>query len=398
MTHLLKNARIILPDRVMRGCVEVRSGTISDVYEGEAKTGAYGAVTDLEGRFLSSGFVEIHTHGAGGADFMDGTPQAYQTACAAHLAHGTTTIFPTLLADSWPEIRRSLTAFREAKVGLERLGMTLPGVHLEGPYLNPEQKGAICEQYIHDPDPQEYEPLLEEYGDGIARWTIAPELPGAIELGNRLRELGIVAAAGHSNAVYAQVKEAVAHGFTHVTHLYSAMSTITRKGGFRHSGLLESAFCLPELTVEVIADGCHLPPELLRLVYETKGVRRTALTCDSMRCAGQDVRESYLGRIGDGQPVIIEDDVAKLPDRSAFAGSVAADDKLIRVMHQQAGVPLHDAVRMMTLTPAEIMGVSARKGSIAVRKDADLVCFDDDIRIVGVMARGLWETGGTELR
>lgn len=393
MTHLLKNARIILPDRVIYGCVEVRGETVSKVYGGEARDGTYDRITDLEGCYLSSGFIEIHTHGAGGADFMDGTSQAYQTACMTHLAHGTTTVFPTLLADAWTELRRSLSAFREAKAGLEQLGMTLPGVHLEGPYLSPEQKGAICGQYIHNPNPQEYEPLLEEYGAEIARWTVAPELPGALELGDRLRELGIVASAGHSNAVYSQVKEAAAHGFTHVTHLYSAMSTITRRDGFRFSGLLESAFCLPELTVEIIADGRHLPPELLRLAYEAKGVRRTALTCDSMRCAGQDVRESYLGRMNEGQRVIVEDDVAKLPDRSAFAGSVATDDRLVRVMCRQAGVPLHEAVRMMTLTPAEIMGLAERKGSIEPGKDADLVCFYDDICIAGVMARGMGRIG-----
>lgn len=394
MTRLLKNAWIVLPDRIMRGCVEVQGEKISAVYEGEANESACDLVTDLEGRYLSSGFVEIHTHGAGGADFMDGTVEAYRTACMTHLAHGTTTIIPTLLADAWTEICRSLAAFREAKEELEALGLTLPGVHLEGPYLNAEQKGAICDRYIHDPAPEEYEPLLAEYGDEIVRWTVAPELPGALALGDRLAERGIVASAGHSNAVYAQVHEAAAHGFTHVTHLYSAMSTITRRGGFRFSGLLESAFCLPELTVEIIADGCHLPPELLRMVYETKGVRRTALTCDSMRCAGQNVRESYLGRMGEGQRVIIEDDVAKLPDRSAFAGSVATDDRLVRVMCRQAGVPLHDAVRMMTLTPAEIMGLAGRKGSVEAGKDADLVCFDKDIHITGVMARGVGKTGG----
>jgi len=393
LTHLLKNARIILPGRIIRGCVEVEGEAISNVYEGEAAHKAYDLVTDLNGSYLSSGFIEIHTHGAGGSDFMDGTSQAYQAACLAHLAHGTTTIFPTLLADSWAEIRRSLAAFREAKGELEKLGMTLPGVHLEGPYLNPEQKGAICGQYIHDPEPREYGPLLAEYGDEIARWTVAPELPGALELGDRLRERGVVVSAGHSNAVYSQVKKAAAHGYTHVTHLYSAMSTVTRRGGFRFSGLLEGAFCLPELTVELIADGCHLPPELLRFAYETKGVQRTALTCDSMRCAGQDVRESYLGRVGEGQRVIIEDDVAKLPDRSAFAGSIATDDRLVRVMYRQAGVPLYDAVRMMTLTPAEIMGLAERKGSIEAGKDADLVCFDEDIRVTGVMARGMVKRG-----
>lgn len=178
-----------------------------------------------------------------------------------------------------------------------------------------------------------------------------------------------------------------------MTHLYSAMSTIVRRSGFRHSGVLESAFCIPDMTVEVIADGCHLPIELLDMVCRFKGVDKVALTCDSMRCAGQDVKESILGSLENGQRVIIEDDVAKMPDRSAFAGSIATDDRLIRVMVHKVGVPLWDAVRMMSLTPAGIIGLGDVKGSLTVGKDADLVVFDDDIVIAGVMVEGIGQLG-----
>ena len=196
-----------------------------------------------------------------------------------------------------------------------------------------------------------------------------------------------------ANAEYAQVLDAFRRGVTHTTHLYSAMSTIIRRGGFRHAGVLESAFCIPEMTVEIIADGCHLPVELLEMVYRLKGVDRVALTSDSMRCAGQDVRESILGSLENGQRVIIEDGVAKLPDRSAFAGSIATDDRLIRMMYHQAGVPLYDAVRMMTETPASIIGLDDCKGTLEVGKDADLVCFDEDVRISGVMVGGIGLAG-----
>ena len=152
--------------------------------------------------------------------------------------------------------------------------------------------------------------------------------------------------------------------------------------------MIESAFCIEGLTVEVIADGCHLPPEMLRMVYRVMGVERVALTCDSMRCAGQQVSESILGSLSNGQRVIIEDDVAKMPDRTAFAGSIATDDRLVRVMRNQAGVPLQDCVRMMSLTPAQIMHIDDHTGSIEVGKTADLICFDEQITVLGTMVAG----------
>lgn len=392
MRTLLYNGKLILPDRVLSGSIAVENGKIVQIGDG-SPDGQFDRRVDLAGNYLSPGFVELHTHGAGGADYMDGTEESYRTACLAHLEHGTTTVLPTLLAASREEIRRSLTAFRRAKAELEAAGMTLPGVHLEGPYLNRDQCGAINPVYIRDPEPGEYEPLLEDFGTEIRRWTAAVEQKGALELGDCLARRGILASIGHSNAVYDEVAEAIRHGYTHVTHLYSSMSTIVRRGGFRYSGVIESAFCLPELTVEIIADGCHLPAEILHMVYRSMGVERVALTCDSMRCAGQDVKESFLGSRESGQRVIIEDGVAKLPDRTAFAGSIATDDRLVRVMYRKAGVPLHDAVQMMTLTPARIIGLDGCKGSLDIGKDADMVCFNEDIRVCGVMAGGKGRTG-----
>ena len=397
MKQLLKNAKIVLPDGVEDGYLLIDDGLIASVTH-EMPAENIDRIIDLEGRYVSPGFVEIHTHGAGGADFMDGTVDAYLTACRTHLQHGTTTIYPTLLAASNEELQQSMDCFWKAKPLLESMGVTAPGLHLEGPYLNREQKGAINDLYIRDPDAKEYEMFLEQYGDLIARWTIAPELNGALKLGKTLSQNKIVASIGHSNAVYSQVADAVAHGFTHVTHLYSAMSTIIRRHGFRYSGVLESSFCLKGLSVEIIADGCHLPAELLRMVYELIGPDRVALICDSMRCAGQNVKSSYLGSLESGVPVLIEDGVAKLTDRSAFAGSVATDDRLVRTMVQEAEVPLHQAIKMMTLTPARIMGIADRKGSIECKKDADLVFLDEHLQITGIMSDGklltLSETGG----
>lgn len=389
MRTLVYHANLILKDCIRYGYLIVQDSMIQQISLGEPPCDIVcDRKIDLKGLYLAPGFVELHSHGAGGADFMDGTIEAFAVACNTHLEHGTTTLLPTALAATKEEILRSIDSFRQAKEALTGNSLYLHGLHMEGPYLNPAQCGAIDPKYIRNPEPEEYEMFLE-YGRGmIARWTLAVELEGATRFAERLLEEGILPSIGHSNAEYAQVKEAFNHGVTHTTHLYSAMSTIIRRSGFRHSGVLESAFCIPEMTVELIADGCHLPTELLEMVYRFKGVERVALTCDSMRCAGQDVKESILGSLENGQKVVIEDDVAKLMDRSAFAGSIATDDRLIRVMYHKAGVPLCDAVRMMTLTPASIIGLDRRKGSLECGKDADIVCFDDDICISGVMVGG----------
>lgn len=394
MITLIHNAKVILEDKICPGYVVVEDKTICGIGSDEEYPAlAYDRKIDLQGKYLSAGFVELHVHGAGGADFMDGTLEAFEAACMTHLDHGTTTILPTTLAATKEEILRSIDSFRQAKTALEGKGPCLHGLHMEGPYLNKDQCGAIDPNYIRDPLPEEYE-LFLEYGKGaIARITLAVERNGMDTFIRRLREEGILPSVGHSNAEYCQVKAAYEQGCTHVTHLYSAMSTIVRKGGFRHSGVLESAFCIPDMTVEIIADGCHLPVELLEMVYRVKGADKVALVCDSIRCAGQDVTESIIGSLENGNPVIVEDGVAKLPDRSAFAGSVATDDRLVRVMHKDVGVPLCDAVKMMTLTPAKIAGIDQTKGSIAAGKDADLICFDENIQVFGTMVAGKGLTG-----
>jgi len=209
-----------------------------------------------------------------------------------------------------------------------------------------------------------------------------------MEFGRFLKEKNILPSIGHSNAIYEEVIEAFENGYTHITHLYSGMSGVRRINAYRYAGVIESAFLIDEMTVEIIADGTHLPSSLLKLIYKIKGPDKIALVTDSMRAAGMPEGESILGGIRDGQKVIVEDGVAKLPDRTAFAGSVATADRLVRTMINIAEVPLIDAVRMMTTTPAKIMKIDDRKGSIVVGKDADLVIFDEDINIQTTMVEG----------
>lgn len=342
---------------------------------------------DGQGLYLSHGFIDIHCHGGGGADFMDGTEDAWRTAARLHLQHGTTCMTPTTLSATREELMRAFEIFYRCRDDI-RDGCRMLGLHLEGPYFSHAQAGAQDPSQMRDPDPEEAAAMLAACPD-ILRWSLAPELPGALEMGKKLTDLGVLASIGHSDATYAEVKESIGSGFTHITHLYSGCSTITRVGGFRRGGIVESAYVLDELTSEVIADGCHLPAELLQMAYRFIGPKRLCLITDAMRGAGQTSGESILGSLENGQRVIIEDGVAKMPDRKAFAGSVATTDRLVRNMVRLAGATLPDAIEMVTATPARIIGKSNVTGTVAPGRKADLVLFDENINIKTVWTDGI---------
>lgn len=386
-TLLLKHARIITADGVVPGDLLIDRGTIAAIFAGGRNRPDADDSVDLGGCYISPGWIDLHTHGGGGADFMDGTAEAFATACEMHLAHGTTTIFPTTLSAKFDELYAAVDGFRAAKRILDGR-MNLPGLHFEGPYFNVRQCGAQDPRYIKNPDPAEYRAIIGYANGDIARWSVAVELPGALEMGDFLREHHILPSIAHSDAEYGEVLEGFRHGYSHVTHLYSGMSSIVRKNGFRHLGVVESTYAVEALTTEVIADGCHIPPELLRMVYRLKGPDKTCLITDSLRCTGLDAGTVVSGSMENGRVVIIEDGVAKMPDRQAFAGSIATADRLLRTAWRLAEIPLVDAVKMMSLTPARIFGLDGRKGSIDIGKDADLVVFDDEVRVRGVLVNG----------
>ena len=349
-------------------------------------------VTDFGEKYVSAGFVDIHLHGGGGSDFMDGTVEAYLTAARLHGKHGTTAMLPTTLTCPDEELYRTFETFKIAQ-NTPVDGSDLCGLHLEGPYFSPAQKGAQDERFLKKPTPEHYMPILEAGKGIIKRWTVAPELEGAMELGKILKEKGILASMGHSDAEYATVVEGYENGYTLLTHFYSGMSSMVRRGGFRIPGMIESGYIIDDMHVEVIADGCHLPPCILGSLYRIKGADKMCLVTDSMRGAGQTSGTTILGSLENGYEVFIEDGVAKMPDRQAFAGSIATADRLIRTVYKQAGVPIWDAVKMMTETPAKFAGLE-NKGSLSAGKDADIAVFDDDINICAVYVRGKEITNG----
>ena len=389
MKNLIYNAKVILPTRIIEnGYVIYENGKIAAYGANFDASNFDGNKIDAEGKYLSPGFIDIHCHGGGDSDFMDGTMDAYITAATLHAKYGTTAITPTLTTGPDEDMINSFKIFHQAK-NSEYNGAKLLGIHMEGPYFNPAQAGAQDPRHIKYPTKDHYEMLFNASEGAIARWSMAPELPGAAEFGKFLTEKGVLASIGHTNAIYDDVLVAFESGFNLLTHFYSSMSTITRNSeGYRQLGVIESGYVIDDMNVELIADGHHLPKEILKLVYKTKGADKIALVTDSMRGAGMPDGETVLGNRDTGLKCIIDRGVAKLPDKTAFAGSIATTNQLVRVMHKSAEVPLVDAVKMMTLTPAKLMGIDSAKGSITVGKDADLVLFDGDINIAMTIVEG----------
>lgn len=376
---LIKNGKIITPFRIIpEGTVVVTGNKISGIYEGDVEVND-ATVIDANGNYISPGFIDIHVHGGGGHDFMDDDAEGFLKIAELHAKYGTTSMVPTTLTSEKENLINTLDLYEHA-VRSNKNGAQFLGLHLEGPYFAMNQRGAQDPRYIRDPDPEEYKDILER-ADLIARWSAAPERNGAMAFGRYLRKKGVLAAIAHTDAVYEEVVEAVENGYSLSTHLYSGMSGVSRKNAYRYAGVIESSLLMDELDVEIIADGTHLPASLLKLIYKVKGPHKIALITDAMRAAGEPPGESILGNKHTGLKVIVEDDVAKLPDRSAFAGSVSTADRLVRNMIHLADVSLKDAILMMSTTPARIMGVEQKKGSLTVGKDADIVVFDPDIQI-----------------
>jgi N-acetylglucosamine-6-phosphate deacetylase len=379
------NGKIITPYRIIEGTVVVTGNVITDVVEGDIDVADAEAI-DAQGRYVSPGFIDIHVHGGGGHDFMDGTEDAFLKIAETHARFGTTGLMPTTLTSEVEELYHTLDLYKQADKNNSK-GAQFLGMHLEGPYFSVAQRGAQDPRYIRNPDPKEYMEILARSND-IKRWSAAPELDGAIEFANTLRERNILVAMAHTDAIYEEALVAFEAGYTLATHFYSCMSGVSRRNCFRYAGVIETAYLIDEMDVEIIADGIHLPAPLLKLIYKIKGPDRIALITDSMRAAGMPEGDSILGSKHNGLKVIVEDGVAKLPDRTSFAGSVATCDRLVRNMISLAEVPLTEAVKMAAQTPANILGLGSSKGSLIKGKDADIVIFDKDIQIYTTMVGG----------
>ena len=386
MRTVLNNGTVITPIRTIKnGGIVIEEGKIVSIFDKntDIKFDVLDRVIDVRGHYISPGFIDIHSHGGFGYNYLDGTVESIVKASEGHMKYGATSIVPTISSAPLEKMLSALDSFKEAKKSAKN-GPNLLGIHLEGPYFSQEEKGAQDPKIIRKPNKEEYLKILNHSND-ILRWSIAPEVEGALELGRILTERDILCAAGHTNALYEDMLKAYENGFTHITHLYSGCSTVRRINAFRHSGVVESAYLIDEMTVEIIADGKHLPESLLKLIYKIKGSDKVCLVTDSIRAAG--LPEGEYTR-PDGRKFVVEDGVAKLIDRTSFAGSVATVDRLLITMTNIGGVSLQDSIKMLTLTPARIMKIQKNKGMLAPGKDADIVAFDDDFKMQLVMVNG----------
>lgn len=374
----IKSDKIITPEGLRSGYLYIDKGLIGGFYEERKPADER---YDFTGRYVSPGFIDMHTHGGGGHPFINGTEEDAVSACNFHLTHGTTAILPTVTAGAFPTMKKAVGTIVAAKKS-GRIKSDVVGVHLEGPYLSAKQCGAQCPAFITPPIEDDYKSLIEEYGDSISRWTYAPENDKNGEFCKYLTDHGIIASAGHTDAKYDDMKTAIENGCNLVTHLYSCTSTVTRDHGFRSLGVTESAFLRDELYAEIIADGKHLPPELIKMIIKIKGADRTVLCTDSLEIAGTDITEGVMS----GTAFIVEDGVCKLRDRSAFAGSIATTDRLVRVMTKECGFDMVTAVKSITETPAKLLKI--KKGRLATGYDADMAVFDDDINVSAVFVNG----------
>lgn len=380
MITKITNGRIVTDREVLAGKdLYIEDGCVREI-TGENKP--CDRVIDAGGDFVSAGFIDLHCHGAKGFDFADASPEEVVLAANHHCKHGTTTLFPTTLSSSVSQIGKSLTAIRQAKEDWTLLP-NVPGAHLEGPYFSKKQCGAQNPAFITPPVPEDYLFLLDSYGDVIRCWSFAPELPGSEAFLRELDRRGVVASVGHSDAVYDDLLNAYEKGLRLVTHMYSCTSTITREKGFRRLGVVEFAYLYDDVVVEAIADGCHIPRELFHLLYKIKGADGICLVTDAMNCCGIDAEYSSIG----GVPCKIKNGVAYLMDESAFAGSIATADRLVRFCVKDVGLCIQEAVKMVTCNPAKVMKLT-KKGRLEAGMDADIVIFDDEIRIKTVLVGG----------
>lgn len=380
MITKISKGKIVLEDKISEGNnLYIENGVIKAVTPEDFPCDKE---INAEGKYVSAGFIDIHLHGAADGDFSNASVKENIAAANYHCLHGTTSLFPTTLSASFEGLMNSLEAIKETAES-EALMPNICGVHLEGPYFSKNQCGAQNKDFITPPVKEDYTKILEKHSDIIRRWSFAPENEGVGEFMSALKKYNVIPSIAHSDAKYDDVISVYEKGCKLITHFYSCISTITREKGFRKLGITECGYLLDDMDIEIIADGCHVPKELFKMALKIKSSDNICLVTDAMSCCGSDKTVSSLG----GVPCKIKNGVAYLMDESAFAGSIATADRLVRFCVKDVGLGICEAVKMITVNPARVMGL-AKKGRIACGYDADIVIFDADINIGKVIVLG----------
>ena len=375
---IFTNARLIFPDGIRDGLELVaRDGRIAEIRQQTART--TNEIVDLGGNYLTPGFVDLHIHGALGRDTMEASAEAFRAICDYHASGGTTSLLLTTATAPIAAMVNVLNAVRDCRSSIKRIA----GVHVEGPFISRAKRGAQREEFIQDPTPETTKQLLKHV-DVIKRITIAPEVPGALEVIEKFRALGVSVSGGHSDAWDDEARAAFAHGMRSVTHTFNCMSHARRRGIGRIAGLLEFALSEPHINCELIADGHHVSATLMKMLYRAKGARGISLVTDATAGAGSPngTRFSLFGN-----DCIVEDGVCLLADGSALAGSASRMIDLVRTLVRDVDVALHEAIAMATKNPAHEIGLE-RKGRLEAGADADLVVISPELEIVRTFVAG----------
>lgn len=384
---LIKNGNVVKKNCVEISDIRIKEGKIIQL--GKALPSVNGEkIFDARDYYVTAGFVDIHTHGGYGADFMDCTYEAFNKALSFHLNNGTTSVIPTSCTAPKEQIVEFLRFAREYVKSESNEGATVCGVHLEGPYVSVKNRGAQKLEDLAVPSKDDYS-YMEEYADIIKTVTISPELDGAAEMTQALTKKGIMVSGGHDDGIFPEFIPAIKSGLRHLTHLYCAMSELRFKDGVRNVGLREYGLLDDNLTAEIIADNKHIPAELAKMIIKIKGADKVCVVSDCLRCAGlpADGKVYLLGSGKNAQQVKVSGGVAMLADGSRFAGSITCVRKMVKNLID-AGIPLCEAVNMGTYNPARIVGIDKDIGSIDIGKNADICVLDKNFEIKKVFIKG----------
>jgi N-acetylglucosamine-6-phosphate deacetylase len=375
---IFRDGRLIFPDAIRDGLeVVVRDGKITDIREGNGA--GEEEIIDLNGNFLAPGFVDLHIHGALGRDTMEATPEAFGAICDYHASGGTTSLLLTTITAPMSEIISVLRTVKKLHPMKQILG-----VHVEGPFISKAKRGAQRKEFITEPTSELIDEILQ-FSDVIKIVTLAPEVRGALNLVDQLRERNIRVSGGHSDAWDDQARAAFEHGMRQVTHTFNCMSSAQRRGIYRTAGLLEFALSEPKILCELIADGHHVSVTLMKMLYNAKGADGICLVTDAT--AGAGLPEGSRFSIG-GRECVVSDGVCLLADRSALAGSASRMIDLVRTMVQKVDLPLNEAIRMATENPARSLGLEGKKGRLAPSADADFTVLSSELEVVRTFFRG----------
>lgn len=375
---------LVMPDRILYGGkIICEEGMIVDIQEQDR-------ALQTQYPYILPGLIDIHNHGALGHDYMDSTEEAFAAISQYLATHGITCAQCTTMSARVDDIQRLLNAFRRWKQQEKhhRGCCRFTGVHLEGPYLAAESRGAQPLEVLKTPS-DGYQWILEN-ADVVKEITLAPELAGMPEMIHDLKEAGIVISGGHDHAEIEDVVAAIDKGMTHCTHIYCAMSTLHKKDAQRKCGLCEYAMTHSNITAEMIADNHHIPPLLAQMIYKCKGPEKLCLVSDAITPTGLPESDTVylLGAGEDATKVFVEDGVALVEDKSCYAGSIQSLDRMIANLVKDSNIPFVDAVRMATLTPAQVIGIDHECGSLSIGKRADFCFMDSNYSVVKTVIAG----------